>query len=699
MSIDLAQFHQVFFEESFEGLDAMETGLLDLDTGDVESEEINTIFRAAHSIKGGAGTFGFMEVSNFTHVMETLLDEMRDGRRQVTQPTVDVLLDSVDFLREMLTAIQDDEEIDKERMAQCQDALNQELNGDVSSAADATTEQTEIETTQKTDQPKGWQIVFCPHESLMQSGNDPVRILRELEMLGDLTVEVDYQGLPSLYDMDPEACYLSWDLRLEGDVSREDIDDIFAWVEDDCDMAIRPIGEQAPAVENIIADDVVHNDAPDLQLVRDNIQSASAPQAPAENTKPAKKESASSKEKKANTGSSSIRVDTDKIDTLINMVGELVITQSMLSLLGDNFEVDKVDQLKTGLVQLERHTRELQESVMNIRMLPISFVFSRFPRLVHDLSSKLGKQIELKLSGEHTEVDKTVIELLSDPLVHLVRNSLDHGVEMPDVRVAAGKPAMGTVHLNAFHRGGNIVIEISDDGKGLDAEMLRGKAIEKGLIDETTNLTEKQCFELIFMAGFSTAAELSDISGRGVGMDVVRRNIQSLGGSIEIRSELGKGSTIAIHLPLTLAILDGQSIAVGDETYIVPLVSIIESVNLTPDMINRVIGKGETFRLREEYLPIVRMHEIFGIGSAKATSLTEGLVVVVEGQGNRCGLFVDDLLGQQQVVIKSLEANYRRAEGVSGATILGDGSVALILDIPGLLRLSNQHQPGMVVNN
>jgi len=327
---------------------------------------------------------------------------------------------------------------------------------------------------------------------------------------------------------------------------------------------------------------------------------------------------------------------------------------------------------------------------MNIRMMPISFVFSRFPRLAHDLSSKLNKKIELKLVGEHTEVDKTVVELISDPLVHLVRNSLDHGIEMPADRVAAGKPETGTVTLEAYHRGGNIVIEVKDDGKGLNKDSLRQKAIEKGLIEESTILTDKQTYELIFMAGFSTAEQLTDVSGRGVGMDVVRRNIQALGGSIEIISELGVGSTMAIHLPLTLAILDGQSIAVGDATYIVPLGSIVESVKITDDMVNRVAGKGETFRLRNEYLPIVRMHEIFHVESAKATNLMDGLLVVVEGQGVRCGLFVDDLLGQQQVVIKSLEANYRRVEGVSSATILGDGSVALILDIPGLVRLSNQ---------
>jgi two-component system chemotaxis sensor kinase CheA len=361
----------------------------------------------------------------------------------------------------------------------------------------------------------------------------------------------------------------------------------------------------------------------------------------------------------------------------------------MLSLVGEHFELNKLDKLKNGLSQLERHTRELQESVMNIRMLPINFVFSRFPRLVHDLSTKLDKKIELVLIGENTEVDKTVVELLSDPLVHLVRNSLDHGIEMPADRIAVGKPETGTITLEAYHRGGNIVIEVRDDGKGLNKEILKAKAIEKGLIEEDAALTDKQIYELIFMAGFSTAEKLTDVSGRGVGMDVVRRNIQSLGGNIEISSELGKGSTIAIHLPLTLAILDGQSIAVGDERFIIPLGAILESVNVTEEMINRVAGKGETFRLRDEYLPIVRMHEIFDI-QTDAIKLTEGLVVVVDGQGMRCGLFIDDLLGQQQVVIKSLEANYRKVEGVSGATILGDGSVALILDIPGLVRLSNQ---------
>ena len=689
----MAQFHQVFFEESFEGLDAMESGLLNLDMGDVNVDEINTIFRAAHSIKGGSGTFGFTAVSNFTHVMETLLDEMRDGRRQVTQPAVNVLLGSVDCLREMLQAIQNGEEIDHQSVGSHKQALDIELaNRSGSSPALPTQHEKLQSSTPKTsvsgesEMILGWSISFSPHLNLLKTGNEPVRMFRELATLGDLTVIADMQGVPDLHDLDPEECHLSWKLKLQGEVSATEIDEIFDWVEEECDLAkqaifadSRDIGSSMDQHPTLPQTDVDHQTSQTPPKTQDNHSAIQA-------GKEGKKEES----KTAAKGSSSIRVDTSKIDTLINMVGELVITQSMLSLVGEHFELNKLDQLKNGLSQLERHTRELQESVMNIRMLPISFVFSRFPRLAHDISNKLGKKIELKLVGEHTEVDKTVVELLSDPLVHLVRNSLDHGIEMPDVRIAADKPETGTVTLEAYHRGGNIVIEVKDDGKGLDKDKLRAKAIEKGLIEYDAILTDKQTYELIFMPGFSTAEQLTDISGRGVGMDVVRRNIQALGGNIEITSVLGKGTTIAIHLPLTLAILDGQSIAVGDETYIVPLGSIIESLNIKEDRVNRVVGKGETFMLRGQYLPIVRMHEIFNVPTARHTKLTEGLLVVVEGQGVRCGLFVDDLLGQQQVVIKSLEANYRRVEGVSGATILGDGSVALILDIPGLVRLANQ---------
>ena len=686
MAIDMKQFHQVFFEESFEGLDAMESGLLNLDLGDVNADDINTIFRAAHSIKGGSGTFGFSAVSDFTHVMETLLDEMRDGRRKATQAAINVLLGSVDCLRDMMEAIRSDSDINQHSVSQHKQALEDELQTGGGSQAGVTAVAVASAETALADNDAcivGWIISFSPHKDMLKTGNDPVRLFRELATLGEINVTADLQGVPDLSDLDPEDCHLSWRISIASPVPVQAIEEIFDWVEDDCDLALQAVyGSQraalaAPPAEPTAAASV-------------STPSATAPAESDGSDSSKKTDGKAADNKPAAKASSSIRVDTGKIDALINMVGELVITQSMLSLVGEHFELAKLDQLKNGLSQLERHTRELQESVMNIRMLPISFVFSRFPRLAHDISSKLGKKIELKLVGENTEVDKTVVELLSDPLVHLVRNSLDHGIEMPDVRLAAGKPETGTVILEAYHRGGNIVIEVRDDGKGLDKDKLRAKAIEKGLISPDAILTDKQSYELIFMPGFSTAEKLTDISGRGVGMDVVRRNIQALGGNIELISELGKGSTIAIHLPLTLAILDGQSIAVGDETYILPLGSIIESLNIKEDRVNRVVGKGETFLLRGHYLPIIRLHDIFKVPQPKATRLTDGLLVVVEGQGERYGLFVDDLLGQQQVVIKSLEANYRRIEGVSAATILGDGSVALILDIPGLVRLANQ---------
>ncbi|PPD24178.1 MAG: chemotaxis protein CheA [Methylobacter sp.] len=699
MSIDMAQFHQVFFEECFEGLEAMESGLLNLDMGDIDSEAINVIFRGAHSIKGGSGTFGFTNVAEFTHVMETLLDEMRDGRRKVTQAAVNVLLGSVDCLREMVTAIQGNFAVDDAKVAEHQRALEVELNGSAAEAAATAAPQPKAEAAKPAavkaapvqefeSIPDGWSIALTPYMDMLKTGNDPVRLFRELTELGELHTAANVHDIPDFYELEPEECHISWDLKLTGNATEEDINEIFDWVKGDCELELTQLFTKVPKAQPADAE-------PESEAIAETITQAEPelPAAPPQVVpEAAAVKAASADDAKVNSikPSSSIRVDTSKIDTLINMVGELVITQSMLSLVGEHFAMDKLSQLKSGLSQLERHTRELQQSVMNIRMLPISFVFSRFPRLVHDISSKLNKKIELKLVGENTEVDKAVVELINDPLVHLIRNSLDHGIEMPDARVAAGKPETGTIELKAYHRGGHIVIEITDDGHGLNRSKLVAKAVEKGLIDANANLSDKQAYELIFMPGFSTAEKLTDISGRGVGMDVVRKNIQALGGNIEIISELGKGTTFAIHLPLTLAILDGQSIAVGDETYIVPLVSIVESINITEKMLNRVAGKGETFRLRNEYIPIIRMNEIFSVKSGKASKMAEGTIVVVEAQGVRCGLFVDELRGQQQVVIKSLEANYRRVEGISGATILGDGSVALILDIPGLVRLSNR---------
>jgi two-component system chemotaxis sensor kinase CheA len=624
--------------------------------------------------------------------METLLDEMRDGRRVVTSDAVDALLRSVDVLREMLNAAREGDTVDEERIGKQRKELEQILENKTPVLSEESESVADVSEKSDESQRLGWHIVFRPLPHMLRTGNDPLRIIRELADFGELEVEGDTSALPGLDSFEPEDSYLSWDLRLKSHVTKEQIDEVFAWVDEDCELAIMPIlSGSVPSPTTVDADQreqseqETHAEAEAEQEISPEPERRLGERRQGTERRQGDRRQTPT----AAGGGSSIRVDIEKIDNLINMVGELVITQSMLSLLGEDFTMDKLERLNEGLSQLERHTRELQESVMQVRMLPISFTFSRFPRLVHDLSSKMGKKIELKMRGENTEVDKTVIEKIGDPLVHLVRNSLDHGIEMPEERLASGKPETGLVQLNAYHKGGNIVIEIRDDGKGLNRDKIESKAIEKGLIEADHKLSDKQIYELIFQAGFSTADVVSDVSGRGVGMDVVRKNIHVLGGHIEIESQPGKGSAIIIRLPLTLAILDGQTVSVADETYIVPLVSIIESIQIREQQINRVAGRGESFKLRDEYLPILRLHELFGIQNPKATRIEEGLLMVVEGDGRRCGLFVDDLLGQQQVVIKSLEANYQRVDGISGATILGDGSVSLILDIPSLMRLAN----------
>lgn len=666
MSIDVSQFHQVFFEESFEGLDAMEMGLLGMQQGKPDTETINTIFRAAHSIKGGAGTFGFSQVSEFTHGLETLLDQMRNGERDVTTEAVNMMLQAVDLLREMLSAAQQSATLDAGQVNGLSQQIADLLQQDNPAPAAAPDNGDPI-----TDTAGGWQIDFKPHPHLLQTGNDPLLMIRELGELGDLTVELDTSQLPPLSDLEPEDSFLSWQLRLEGDVSLESVNEIFEWVEGDCDLSITPLQADSPMTEQA------------AETTQPGAESQTPPQAAAPKSSPEQ-------------AMSSIRVGTDKVDSLINLVGELVITQSMLSQLGEDFDQSRLSQLIDGLEQLERNTRELQEGIMRIRMLPISFSFNRFPRLVHDLSAKMGKQVELKLTGEQTELDKTVMEKIGDPLVHLVRNSLDHGLETPDKRREAGKPETGLLHLNAYHQGGNIVIEISDDGAGLNQDKILQKAIERGLVDEAEPLSAERIHELIFMPGFSTADAVSDVSGRGVGMDVVRKNINSLGGSVEVNSEAGVGSTFTIRLPLTLAIMDGQTIQVSDQRYILPLISIVESVEIKPGSVKNVTGKGEVYSLRDEYVPLIRLHELFKL-TPRSDKLEDGLLVIVETDGQKVGLFVDELLAQQQVVIKSLETNYRKVTGMAGATILGDGSVALILDIAGLMAM--YRDPALTATN
>lgn len=698
MAIDLTEFHDVFFEECFELLEVMESELLNLDHG-TDIEQINAIFRAAHSIKGGGSTFGFMEMSSFTHVMETFLDEMRDGRRAVSRAGVDLLLESVDVLRGMVNAQRDKQEHDHKRITETKQKLEAML-ADTGSASKAKPKEssalrntppkdesaTNAESKDGPAETNGWRIKFRPEPGLLKGGNEPSRIFRELQSLGDLRVEADTTDVPALEVLDPELCHLKWMLTLHGNIDHSEIEELFSWVIDESDLEIKPLGNagddalaaEEPPAEIIATSNTVAESAALAVAKSTDASHVSEPPEQSKGSNPAARES----------GSSSIRVATDKVDELINIVGELVITQSMLSQISNQLvegNTKTLERLLGGISQLERNTRELQESILSIRMLPISFSFNRFPRLVRDLSGKMGKQVELKMTGENTEVDKTVLEKIGDPLVHLVRNALDHGIEMPEVRKAAGKPETGNLELCAYHEGGDIIIKVIDDGAGLNRDRILKKALEKGLINENEDSSEERIYNLIFAPGFSTAEKISDVSGRGVGMDVVRRNVRNLGGNVSIASNAGAGSTVTIRLPLTLAILDGQLARIGNETYIVSLVSIVESLQMKSDQINSIAGRSEFYRLRNDYVPIIRVNQLFGIANGK-TDLREGLLMVVEADGRRVGLFVDDLMGQQQVVIKSLEANFRQVESISGATILGDGTVALIIDVPGLIH-------------
>ncbi|MBN58989.1 chemotaxis protein CheA [Thalassolituus sp. UBA3500] len=674
MSVDLSQFHQVFFEESFEGLDVMESELLDMDPADVDDETVNNIFRAAHSIKGGAGTFGFMPVSEFTHVLETLLDEIRSGKRSMEPRYVDLFLQSVDCLRGMLSDMQDGNDPETERPAELRKEFEVILGMEQESAA---SENTDADSDEKDH---GWLIDVHPHTDLLMTGNEPFRMFRELrELVGEDSFDVtaDIDNVPELSSLTPEECIINWQIKVTTSVPLEDIKAIFEWVEDECDLTYSPLtGDADTTADNSTIPD---QKAPEEQ----EQQSQETPEVVAEKAPviaEAQKAAKPAKAPKKAAESSSIRVSIDKVDSLINMVGELVITQSMLGQLGQDFDLSRLAKLQEGLSQLEQNTRELQESVMKIRMMPISFAFSRFPRLVRDLGGQLGKKVILETIGEQTELDKTVMEKINDPLVHLVRNSMDHGLETTEKRIAAGKSEEGTITLNAYHQGGNIVIEVADDGAGLNEDRILSKAIEKGLVPENNNLTPEEIHNLIFLPGFSTAEAVSDISGRGVGMDVVRRNIQALNGSIEVKSQRNVGSTFIIRLPLTLAILDGQLVKVCEETYIFPLVSIVESIQIHRSSLNHVTGSQYVMQLRDEYIPIVRLDQIFGLRDDKDV-VDEMMLVVVEGDNEKIGIVVDDLLGQQQVVIKSLEQNYQKVSGISGATILGDGTVALIIDI------------------
>jgi len=671
-------FRQTYLEESFEGLAAMESNLLTLPEGTPDTEVVNTIFRAAHSMKGGAGTFGFSELIHLTHILETLLDEMRSGKRNVTSENREALLQSVDVLRIILDDYQENQPIDMAPVKAMEQRLEAILNNGAQSLA--TTSNTN---STAADQPEltGYQIHLSPSDDYFTSGINLLKLLHELSRIEGAERTHIKARLNEGNSLQVEHCLISFNVVIDGEVELADINEVFEWLdEDSCHISISPIyrNGNSPAEVTIEASTASSSVAVATEAPTAVIQAAVAATVPAATNNGAPRAAVATGEKQE----SSIRVSISKIDQMVDMVGELVIAQSMLSrfgLLADQLNAPWADELKEGLVDIERHTRAMQESVMSIRMMPISFAFNRMPRIVHDVSAKLEKDIELVMEGENTEVDKTVLEKLTDPLVHIIRNSVDHGIEKPDVREAKGKARKGTVRLSAFHAGGNIVIQIKDDGAGIRLDKVRQKAIDAGILTEHQVITEKENIDLIFHAGFSTADEVTDISGRGVGMDVVRRNIRELGGTIEVQTEQNLGSIFTIRLPLTLAILDGQLAKVGDETYIFPLASIVESVLPAEDNIKSVKGTY-LYRLRDVYIPIVRLNTFFNRPVGK-TELTQGLLVVVENGDKRFGVFVDSLESQQQVVIKSLDTNYRKVNGISGATIMGDGRVAMILDL------------------
>lgn len=613
----MEQFHQVFFDESQEHLDTMEQLLMEIDLSSPDMEALNSIFRAAHSIKGGSGIFGFDGLSGLTHVMENLLDKARKGEQQLSREIVDHLLQTVDVLKTTLDNYRSETPIDQKQIDQAIVVLEETIA-------------LEAEPSQDSDNEQGFG--FFESES-------------EEQDFGFFTDE-------------PESS-----------AQDQDSSDGFGFF----DESPSPI---AAPLTNENQTKIAENTTSMPKDVSEDNQSAV-------------------KTKVAGTESKSIRVDTAKVDLLVNLIGELVITQSMLAMIGKNEGEPESEKLEQGLIELERNTRELQEAVMSMRMLPVSFVFNRFPRLVRDLATKLGKNVELCIEGGTTEIDKGLIEKLVDPLTHLVRNSIDHGIEMPDKRFAQGKQETGVITLSAAQRGGNIVISIIDDGAGLNRERILSKATENGLVYDP-NMPDSKVWELIFEAGFSTAAEVTDVSGRGVGMDVVRRNIESIGGRIEIESTLGKGSVFRIHLPLTLAIVDGMCVSVGDQIFVVPLVNIVESIQPSKDQI-KVISNDNLLWIREQYWPLIQLHKVMEIDNA-ISEPDKAIVVLIESSKKRFALLVDGLEGQQQVVIKSLEKHYRRVTGVAGATIMGDGGVAMILDVESLAGLvkppskeSNKH--------
>ncbi|KAF0165559.1 MAG: two-component system chemotaxis family sensor kinase CheA [Rhodocyclaceae bacterium] len=680
MSIDMSQFYQVFFEEAQEHLDSMESLLLGLDIGAPDAEQLNAIFRAAHSIKGSAGTFGFTDLAEVTHILESLLDRIRKGGLAIRADMIDAFLAAGDVLKALLAAHRDGGAADPAQVAAICQRLSALTAGAPSSVSAAAPEPAVAAAAAQIPVPAA--VTVAPEE-LEASFVLDMDADAAVGAIDNLLAELD-RHWPATMIKRASADDPRWRLRIAAGAEPEIVRGMLEFVARSDSIRIGATDAKASDADDSDGAYGLFDAVPPAPTLAAAGSEAAAPPAL---TRPERR----SAPRPAAAAESSIRVDVDKVDQLVNLIGELVITQSMLAQSASTLDPVKFERLHAGLAQLERNTRDMQEAVMSVRMMPISAVFSRFPRVVRDLAQKLGKQIELRTTGEDTELDKGLIERISDPLTHLIRNSIDHGVEIPADRIALGKPPTGTIALKAYHQGGSIVIEVGDDGGGLNRHKILAKARERGL-PVHDQMSDGEVWLLIFEPGFSTAEKVTEVSGRGVGMDVVKRNIAAMGGRVEIESMTGIGTRMTVRLPLTLAILDGMSVAVGKETYIVPLGHILESLQVETGMIKSVSGVERLIHVRGEYLPVVALYELFRISGSKKR-LDEGIMVVLEADGAKAALFVDALLGQHPVVIKSLESNYRKVPGISAATIMGDGHVALILDVAALVQMAKSALP------
>ncbi|HWK95415.1 MAG TPA: chemotaxis protein CheA [Pseudolabrys sp.] len=708
----LDDLKKTFFDECDEAMQQIEIGLTDIRSGEGNDETINAVFRGVHSVKGGAGIFGFEQLVGFAHVFETVLDGLRNGSLTATPDNLDVLLSASDVLSDLVQMSRGGETIAEGFGAEVRSGLEQIIeqgggggdDGDIAPAEfdglDFMPVAVNLDDLGAEDAPVGgdgrgvYKIVFRPKPEMLKKANEPLYVLRELRKLGEAEIEANSDDLPALTDIEVDVPYLWWTITLRTEEPRAKVEEVFEFVMGDCDLSIEndtpPAAVAAPQV--VIADTAMPEAVAALPVIEAPSVAPAMP-APRAEIKPAMAKPEGEQGGGGGRGkpaATTTRIELDRIDRVVNMVGELVISQAMLGQIVQDLPESTSMRLIQILDEVAHHTRELKDSVMSMRAQPVGSVFQRMPRLVREVAAKTHKKVRLETHGETTEVDRSIIERLGDPLTHIIRNSVDHGVESPSARIAAGKPEEGVIRLSAEHRGGRIVIEIKDDGAGVNSERVLKIAREKGLVGPDAQLTEDEINNLIMMPGFSTAEVISDISGRGVGMDVVRSNIQDLGGRITLKSVRGQGMTIQLALPLTLAVMDGMVIKVGTQTYVMPLSAIVECLRPSRGEISALIGTHGMLQLRGEFVPIILLSDLLGVDSASGSNSERVVIVTDNGDGSRIGLVVDELLGHQQVVIKSIEESYGAVPGIAAATILGNGRVAFILDVEKLAELAAQ---------